>query len=381
MPGEKRTEISRRTVKRLSLYRRLLDRLRASGVTSIYSHQLAHLAGVSAAQVRRDFMVIGYSGSPSRGYQLDTCLAAIEELLDGSTRQDVALVGLGRLGQSVLAHFAGRRPALRIAAGFDVDPDLIGRTIEGCPVYSIEDLERVISEKKIKVAILAVPPEKAQETADALVRAGVRSIVDFTAIPLRVPDDVFVDHMDITSALESAAFFARQEQEEETQDADTETDAGQSAVSGPMIRTIDDLLAQRDVRLGELASKIGARILAPGAGLDARITKIYAGDRVSDLLNEASASTLLITNLANVQMVRVADLMEVPGICFVDGVDPEPEVVELARENGILLMVSPVSVFETCGLIYQLLTTSQVENGTAASASVGNGKGLEAKDS
>ena len=104
--------ISRKTVQRLSRYRRLLSDLQKTGTTSIYSHQLAHLAGVSAAQVRRDFMVIGYSGSPNRGYQLDTCLASIENLLDGTTRQDVALVGLGRLGHSVLAHFAGRRPLL-----------------------------------------------------------------------------------------------------------------------------------------------------------------------------------------------------------------------------------------------------------------------------
>ena len=76
--------VSRKTVGRLSLYRRLLDDLRASGTANIYSHQLAHLAGVSATQVRRDFMVIGYSGSPNRGYQVDTCLASIESLLDGT---------------------------------------------------------------------------------------------------------------------------------------------------------------------------------------------------------------------------------------------------------------------------------------------------------
>jgi redox-sensing transcriptional repressor len=197
----------------LSLYRRLLDDLRACGTTSIYSHQLAHLAGVSAAQVRRDFMVIGYSGSPNRGYEVDSCLASIESLLDGSDRQDVALVGLGRLGRSVLAHFSGRRPLLRIAAGFDTNPILIGDVIEGCPVYSMEDLERVVRKEGIRIAILAVPPETGQKAADSLVRAGVRSLVDFTSIPLRVPDDVFVDHMDITSALESAAFFARREQD------------------------------------------------------------------------------------------------------------------------------------------------------------------------
>lgn len=345
--------VSRKTVGRLSLYRRLLDNLRASGITNIYSHQLAHLAGVSATQVRRDFMVIGYSGSPNRGYQVDTCLASIESLLDGPNRQDVALVGLGRLGRSLLAHFAGKRPLLRITAGFDTDPALIGTSIDGCPVYSATDMERVVAEQGIRIAILAVPPEMAQSSAEVLVRAGVRSFVDFTGAPLRVPDDVFVDHMDITSALESAAFFARQEQTEPV--AENGGENGADSDMYPIIQTIDTLLAGAHMKLEDLAKKIGARILTPGSG-EAEVTRIYAGDRVSDLLNEASDTTLLVTNLANLQMVRVAELMEVPGICFVDGIDPGPDIVELATENGTVLMVSPLGVFETCGLIYQLLT-------------------------
>ncbi len=354
MASSGKPAVSHKTVERLSLYRRLLDNLRASGTTNIYSHQLAHLAGVSATQVRRDFMVIGYSGSPNRGYQVDTCLASIESLLDGTSRQDVALVGLGRLGRSVLAHFAGKRPLLRIAAGFDTDPRVIGTIIQDCPVYDVADMERVVAAKSIRIAILAVPPEMAQSSAEALVRAGVRSFVDFTGIPLRVPDEVFVDHMDITSALESAAFFARQE---EATDSDNETENGTESDMEPIIRTIDTLLAGANMKLQDLAGKIGARILTPGTGPDTEVTRIYAGDRVSDLLNEASDKTLLVTNLANLQMVRVAELMEVPGICFVDGIDPGPEIIDLATENGTLLMVSPAGVFETCGLIYQLLAS------------------------
>jgi redox-sensing transcriptional repressor len=353
--------VSRKTVGRLSLYRRLLDNLRTSGTTNIYSHQLAHLAGVSATQVRRDFMVIGYSGSPSRGYQVDRCLASIESLLDGPNRQDVVLVGLGRLGQSVLAHFAGRRPLLRIAAGFDTDPAIIGTKIHGCPIHSVDDLEHVVADKGIRIAILAVPPESAQTVAEALVRAGVRSLVDFTAVPLQVPDDVFVDHMDITSALESAAFFARQEQGGGAEDGaenggENGVGNGSEAEMYPIMESIDSLLAGANMKLLDLAQRIGARILTPGLGLGAVVTRIYAGDRVSDLLNEASDKTLLVTNLANLQMVRVAELMEVPGICFVDGVEPDQEIIDLAGENGTLLMVSPVGVFETCGLIYQFLS-------------------------
>jgi redox-sensing transcriptional repressor len=375
MATAERPVISRKTVQRLSRYRRLLTDLQKTGVTNIYSHQLAHLAGVSAAQVRRDFMVIGYSGSPNRGYQLAECLASIEHRLDGVTRQDVALVGLGRLGQSVLAHFAGRRPLLRIAAGFDTNPALIGTSIQGCPVHSVADLERVVKQKGIRVAILAVPPEHAEPVAEALVRAGVRSIVDFTAVPLRLPENVFVRHMDITSALETAAYFARQEAHGDG-DADVDIENGvggessEEAQMRPIITSIDSLLADAHMSLDELARRIGAKVLTPGP-IDAKITRIYAGDRVSDLLNEASRTTLLVTNLANLQMVRVAELMEVPGICFVEGVEPEREVIDRATMNHTMLMVSPAGVFETCGLIYQLLAGAR--NGSGATRNGASG--------
>ena len=109
------------------------------------------------------------------------------------------------------------------------------------------------------------------------------------------------------------------------------------------------------MKLEDLADNIGARVVTPGRPGGTEVAKIYAGDRVSDLLNEASDQTLLVSNLASVQMLRVAELMDVPGICFVNGVEPDAEVVELARQNGTLLLVSPAGVFETCGLIYNHL--------------------------
>ena len=90
--------VSRKTVSRMSRYRRLLSSLRAEGVENIYSHQLARHAVVSAAQVRRDLMVIGYSGSPNKGYDVDACIASIGTFLDGTVSQEVALVGVGNLG-------------------------------------------------------------------------------------------------------------------------------------------------------------------------------------------------------------------------------------------------------------------------------------------
>jgi redox-sensing transcriptional repressor len=343
--------VSRKTVGRLSRYRRLLESLRATGTTSIYSHQLAHLAGVSATVVRRDLMVIGYTGSPNRGYEVETCLASIKRFLVGASRQEIALVGVGRLGMALLAHFSEYRPMLHITAGFDSNPEICGTSISGCPIHNISELGRVVRERGIRVGVIAVPPAMAQEIATALVDAGILSIVTFTAGALQVPEEVFVDYLDITSALESAAYFAQEGLAKVAaveEPAEVEVD--------PIIRKIDSLLDGAGLSLEELADRIGARIIVAGEQSKTNVTKIYAGDRVSDLLHEASQRTLLVTKLANLQMLRVAELIDVPGICFVDGTDPSTEIVQLAQTNGTLLMVSPLGIFETCGLIFQNLS-------------------------
>jgi len=350
--------ISRKTIGRLSRYRRLLLTLQGAGAAHVYSHQLARLSGVTAAQVRRDLMAIGYRGSPKRGYEVDECLASISSFIDGPDVQNVVLVGVGRLGRSLLGHFAGESPRLRIIACFDTDPELVGTSIEGVPCHSADVIEDVVARLGARIGVIAVPPSAAQSTAAGLVRAGARSIISFAAVPLRVPDDVFVDYIDLTSALESAAFFARKGQADEGEAQGAESEADQAAETlAP--QALDSLLDEATIDLAEIADIIGARVVTPGHAGGVPISRVYAGDRVSDLLNEASEATLLVTNLASVQMVRVAELMDVPGICFVDGIEPEPEMIDLARSNGTLLMVSPQGVYDTCGRIYGMLSESR----------------------
>jgi hypothetical protein len=205
-------------------------------------------------------------------------------------------------------------------------------------------METLVRDLGIEIAVLTVPGDAAQEAADTLVRAGVKSIISFAPVPLHLPNDIFVEYMDITAALESAAFFARLGGRDVAE-------AGENDIE-PIVKKLESLLARSNMKLEDLAENIGARVITPGRPGGTEVTRIYAGDRVSDLLNEASDKTLLVSNLASVQMMRVAELMDVPGICFVNGVEPEPEVVELAKTNGTLLLVSPAGVFETCGLIY-----------------------------
>ena len=202
--------VSEKTIGRLSLYRRMLNELLAEGVQSVYSHQLASMTGGTAAQVRRDLMVIGYSGSPTRGYDVQGLIESIRTFLDAPQGQAVALVGIGNLGRAILHYFAGRRPKLSIVAAFDNDLSKVHRVIHGCRCYPMEDLADVVREKHIQVGIITVPAAEAQGVADRLIRAGVRGLVNFAPVPLRVPPTIYVEDIDITMSLEKVGYFARQ---------------------------------------------------------------------------------------------------------------------------------------------------------------------------
>lgn len=110
------------------------------------------------------------------------------------------------------------------------------------------------------------------------------------------------------------------------------------------------------MQLGELAKKIGARICSPGRGARVDLQQVFAGDRISDLLNAAGDHALLVTNVVGAQLLRVAELMDVPGICLVGGQEPDAALRDVARAHGTLLMVSPYGLFETCGRIHARLT-------------------------
>jgi hypothetical protein len=234
-----------------------------------------------------------------------------------------------------------------IVAAFDCDAALDDTLVHGVRCFEVARMEELVRDLGIQIAVLTVPGTAAQEVADVLVRAGVKSMISFAPTPLALPNEIFVEYMDITAALESAAYFARLGGREEAPQ-----NGGDIA---PMVKQLESLLARSNMKLEELAANIGARVVTPGKPGGTSVAKVYAGDRVSDLLNEASDKTLLVSNLASVQMLRVAELMDVPGVCFVNGLEPDPEMVQLAQDNETLLMVSPQGVFETCGLIYQAL--------------------------
>jgi len=200
--------IPEKVVSRLGLYRRLLTGYVPADKEYLFSHELAALAKVSPVQLRRDLMLTSYQGSPGRGYRVRDLVDSISRILDPPGGIKMGLVGIGRLGGAVLSYFRGRSPALRLVAAFDVEPDRVNKLYHGVPCHHFAEAGEVIQEKGIIAAILAVPGRAAQEVADALVAHGVRGILSFAPTPLEVPPQVFLEEVDLTTALEKVAYHA-----------------------------------------------------------------------------------------------------------------------------------------------------------------------------
>jgi len=201
-----------RTIGRLARYWRTLRDLSSDGVPYIYSHLLAEKAQVTAAQVRRDLMAVGYTGTPAHGYDVKKLREHVEAYLfpANGERQKAAIAGLGNFGRALLKFFDGRRPSLEIVASFEINPEKFNRVIDGCPCYSIEKAADIIREMGITVGIIAVPDRESQSIADIFVESGIRGIMNFARKPLKTPEDIYVEEIDLAMSMDRVAYFARQ---------------------------------------------------------------------------------------------------------------------------------------------------------------------------
>ena len=214
-----KTGISKRVIERLSEYRSTLDEFdinqTRSEPRSIYSHELAKMCGVTAAQVRRDLMTIGFSGSSSKGYDVSELQQTVGDFLGFNEERRMVLVGIGHLGRALLDFFANRNPKLILCAAFDVNEMRINRVIHGVRCYSVSELTKVVMDERASMGIITVPDTEAQKVASALVDGGVSGLLNFAPVQLRVPNHVFVENLNISTILEKVAYFAGQSAEKE----------------------------------------------------------------------------------------------------------------------------------------------------------------------
>ena len=200
-------KLPEKTVERLSEYRRSLLNCISEGKTHIFSHDLAKLHNITAVQVRRDIMFIGYTSAQRKGYDIKEMIDVIGRILDAETGLNVAIVGIGNLGRAITSYFSGKRSKLNIVAAFDNDPDKIDRVIAGVPCYHISKISEIVKSQGITIGIITVPSDYASEISKSLVMAGIKGVLNFTSVPLNVPEHVYLENSDMITLLEKVAYF------------------------------------------------------------------------------------------------------------------------------------------------------------------------------
>jgi redox-sensing transcriptional repressor len=199
-------KVSESTVGRLSVYLRRLEELQDDGVTTLSSEELAMHCGTSAAQVRKDFSFFGTFGKRGLGYGVPELIVALKSILGLERRWRVALVGAGKIGAALFAYQDFRRQGFYIESVFDSDTDKVGQRWNGLVVRHDAELDDALRRDAIDIAIIAVPADVAQGVVDRVINAGVKAILNFAPIKLRVPDHVALKNVNMAVELEGLSF-------------------------------------------------------------------------------------------------------------------------------------------------------------------------------
>ena len=195
------------TVARLPLYLRALITLQEQGVVTVSSGDLATAAGVNPAKLRKDLSHLGSYGTRGVGYPVRELVHGISTVLGLTDDRGLAIVGLGNLGRALAAYGGFQERGFRVAALLDVDPALVGREVGGLVVEDVADLEQVVRERDVTIAVLATPAGAAQQVADRLVGAGVTAVLNFAPAHVQVPAHVTLRRVDLSVELQILSFY------------------------------------------------------------------------------------------------------------------------------------------------------------------------------
>ena len=205
-----RPEIPRKTVYRLSVYLRCLQRLKQNQLQTVSSEALARAAGVKPTQLRKDLTYFGQFGTRGLGYDVDQLGRMIGDILGTSRLQPVILVGVGNLGAALLQYRGFEQEGFEIVAAFDAEPARARERTQKVPVHSMERVGDVIRKHHVRMAIVAVPGAGAQEVVNALVEEGVVGILNFAPIIPHVPEHVTVNNVNLAIELENLSYFVQE---------------------------------------------------------------------------------------------------------------------------------------------------------------------------
>ena len=205
--NQRRSDAPEVVVARLPLYVRILTRLLQEGAEVVSSQQLGEKLQVTPAQIRKDLSYFGRFGKQGRGYSVIHLLERLKLILGLNSFWNVAVVGVGRLGRAILSYPGFTPDGFHLVAAFDSNPDVVGETVAGLTVNSLEQLDEIVSSKKISIAIVAVPTEHTQGVVDRLVACGVRAVLNYAPISPQVREGIRVRNIDPVLSLQSMTYY------------------------------------------------------------------------------------------------------------------------------------------------------------------------------
>ncbi|HSM72389.1 MAG TPA: redox-sensing transcriptional repressor Rex [Anaerolineales bacterium] len=192
---------------RLPIYLRALQRMMEKGIQTTASQELGEMIGISAAQIRKDISQFGEFGKQGTGYSIPFLVERLQNILKVDRIWDVIIVGLGDMGHALARYNGFGNRGFQVTMVFDNDPEKIGQIVNDLEIFSMDGMTDKIRQNKVKIAILAVPASVAQTVADQLVKAGIKSILNYAPIHLNVPNNVLVQHIDPAAHLQRMTYY------------------------------------------------------------------------------------------------------------------------------------------------------------------------------
>ncbi len=183
-------------ISRLSQYLKCIVQLKETGKRTVTSREISDSTGINSAEVRRDLIYFEIKGKRGVGFNIDELIKSFNKILGYDRAVHIALIGAGNLGKAILNYKMLDRFGFTIESVFDNNAAIIGKTVSGRMIRDIKEIESVIKDKNIDIAIIAVPPEEAQKVANTLVNAGIKVIMNYTSIPIKVPRKVKIETTD-----------------------------------------------------------------------------------------------------------------------------------------------------------------------------------------
>ena len=230
-PATPPKRIPEATVLRLPVYQRILTELVRAGTRTVSSEQLADLARVNAAKVRKDLSLLGSFGTRGSGYDPGFLISQIDRALGVDENWSVAIVGIGNLGRALTNSAAFASRGCQVTALFDVDPAVVGDEIRGMKVRHMDEIAKLRGAERPDIGVITTPGWAAQGVADLLVRAGVTSLLNFAPRVLTVPPAVQLRYVDLSIELQVLGFYRSRREELD------QTGAGESA-HGAIMRSV-----------------------------------------------------------------------------------------------------------------------------------------------